>query len=257
MCTIVSPPPRTASLSHTTTTASYMLLGEPRLAAGMQEVGFDVNVLQASGNLEVLPGYLYYPTRSDRPSPPATAVTGSYVSSTTRHAFHEDLSGTTDQFYVAPVLFYKLSSAGQGNGLVTVRTSWKSSGRMLGTRDVVVNPNNSTDDVMYFPVTGWVPALGADKVMASIVATDVNNAYVRTQLGVRTATDPAQPSTVSTLEGAFDNPGSGNDSRNTGELSLSLSTTNFFQLVLMVKKNAGGDDNSRAIFRVSSALITS
>ena len=91
MCSIVSAAPRTVTLSHTNATAAYALLGDPRPAAGMESVGFDVNLMQASGTLRVLPGLLWFATRADQPDSSPSAVTGSYVSTTGHHAFQHPI----------------------------------------------------------------------------------------------------------------------------------------------------------------------
>ncbi len=254
------PPPRTVTLNHTSTTPSYVLVGEVRPAAGMEAVGFDVDIMQVSGGLQVLPGLLWFATRPNEPDSSPSALTGSYTGSTGHHAFQESLSNT-NKFFVAPVLLYALSSDGQGTATVQVKTTWKSAGRLLGTRDVVVNPLNDSAQVSYYPLTGWLPALGASKVMASIVAMDVNNGSVETALGIRTALDPTEPDSVVNCESSFDAPGSGNSARNTTALDIpagaNITTRNVFQLVLQVQKASGGSSNSRGIFRVSTALITS
>lgn len=236
-----------------------MLVGDARPAAGMQSVGFDINLMQISGTVGVIPGLLWFETRPQRPDSAPVAFTGSYVNTTGHHAFQQSVTSTTDKFFVAPVLFYKLSSAGVGTAMVQVKPTYQTAGRALGTRDVVVNPLNGTDASSYFPLTGWQPALGASKVMASVVAMGVNNGNVQTALGIRTAVDASEPADVELCE-SWDTPGTGNSARNTGQLSIpgaaNITTSNLFQLVLAVRKSSSGSANSLATFRASTALIT-
>jgi hypothetical protein len=191
---------------------------------------------------------------------PSVVTTGSYATSQGRYVYREDLSGTTTKFYVAPVLLYKASS-GLGSGMAKVRATWKTSGVVLGSRDIVVHPSTDGTDKMYFPISGFHPTLGVSKIMASIQAMDVNNAYVQDRLAIRTALDPAQPNAIVDCETGWNTPGAGNSSRNTGQVSVpagaNLSTNNFLQLMLAVRKSDAGQNNAHAYYRVTSALVLS
>lgn len=261
MCTIVTPPPRTVNMSTTdTTNYAFVVVGDARPAAGMQKVSFDLSLMMAS-NLSVKPGLLWFATRSNVPDNSVTTVTaGSNATSQGRYVYQEDLSATTNKFYVAPVLQYKASS-GLGTGLAQVQANWMSSGKSLGSRDIVVPPATDGTDKSYYPITGWHPTLGADKLMASIIAMDVNNAYVQERLAIRTALDPTQPNAIEDCETGWNTPGAGNSARNTGQVSIpagaDITTNNYFQLLVAVRKSDAGQNNARAFFRATAALVTS
>lgn len=260
MCTVASAPSRTLNLTTAdTSNYAFAMVGDPRPAAGIQKVAFDLELLVAS-NLSVIPGLMWFATRANTPSGAPSAITGTNATSQGRYAYQADVSTTTDKFFVAPALMYKASS-GLGSGLARVQATFMTSGKALGSRDVVINPSSDGTEVSYFPITGWHPTLGIDSVMGSILAMDVNTAYVQERLAIRTARDRTEPNGIELCETGWSTPGTGNSSRNTGQVSIpaaaNVTTTNFFQLLLAVRKSDAAQSNAHAYFRASSAMITS
>lgn len=242
-----------------TTNYAFAMVGDPRPAAGLQKVAFDVDLVVAS-NVSVIPGLMWFATRANTPSGAPSAISGTNATSQGRYAYQADVSATTDRFFVAPALLYKATS-GLGSGLARVQATFMTSGKTMGSRDLVITPSTDGTDVSYLPISGWQPTLGLSSVMASIVAMDVNTAYVQERLAIRTARDRTEPNGIELCEAGWNTPGVGNSDRNTGQVSIpsgaNVTTNNFFQLLLAVRKSDAAQSNAHAYFRTSCARITS
>jgi hypothetical protein len=232
-------------------------MGDFQLALGIDEVSALLNVLSVTGNAQCKPGYQTASVRVDRPNDPAAFSAGSYTSTTGTVSVRQTLT-PTDLWIRFGVVYGNSSGDAAGFLQVTTQFDVEQRARVVGQREVVVNPSITTTDLSYFPLTDFVPAVGASGVMAGFVVQDNESTYLEYQLFCRSANDTELPNAWTACEASYSNPAAGNSSRNSGALSIpagvNVSTHHSLQFALGVRKKSGAAGNPRAQIRCFVAL---
>lgn len=165
-----------------------------------------------------------------------------------------DVSATTaGKFFVRFGVQYYLGGTAPTDGQadVEVQVSYASCGSIVGTMTQELQAFNTTTD-SYVAVTGWVPAIDADKAVAAFVISDIANNF-RTLLAYRKAATSIQsPSGWTSLEGSTYRNGNGETT--TGEVTLSAGTDMFVQFGVAFSQSSAGAAPGRATVSTSVAV---
>lgn len=165
-----------------------------------------------------------------------------------------DVSATTaGKFFVRFGVQYYLGGTAPTDGQadVEVQVSYVSCGSIVGTMTQQLQAFNTTTD-SFVAITGWVPAMDADKAVAAFIVSDVAN-YFRTQLVYRRAATSIQaPSSWASLEG--NNYHNTNDETTTGEVSLSAGSDMFVQFGVAFSQSTAGSAPGQATVSTSVAV---
>lgn len=127
-------------------------------------------------------------------------------------------STTAGQAFVRFGVSYYLggTTPTHGQADVEVQASYVQCGSVVGAMTQELSAVNTTSDV-WVAVTGWVPAMDIDKVVAQFVLSDLTGSF-RCRLGYRKATTNTQtPSAWSSLEGT---PHDANGETTSGEITI-------------------------------------
>ncbi len=138
-------------------------------------------------------------------------------------------SDTANKFFMRLGVAYSVSSGTSPAAAdVGLELAYDAYGQVVGSTSLdLLTPGTASRHV---PITGWIPAIHADKVKAAIVVTNAVGTF-RSQLAYRTATTSQQDtgSWSTNLEGSWH---SGDGEFATGELSLSTGSVMWVQLGL-------------------------
>lgn len=134
-----------------------------------------------------------------------------------------------------------------GQADVEAQVSYTACGSMVGSMTQELQVYNTTSN-SFVAISGWVPAVDADKVVAAFVITNIGSNF-QCQLAYRTAATSIQATSVWNLIGTVQNA---NGETATTELALSLSGQMFVQFGLAFSQSAAGAAPGRA--SVSTAV---
>jgi hypothetical protein len=133
----------------------------------------------------------------------AIAGVGPYVGAGENNTGVMDVSSITGPMYFVRfgASYYLGGGATQGEADVELIVSYTQCGSVVGTMTQELQAFNTTSDSIV-AITGWIPAMDAEKVIAAFVISDIANNF-RCQLAYRKAeTNIQDPSAWSILEGA-------------------------------------------------------
>jgi hypothetical protein len=165
-----------------------------------------------------------------------------------------DVSATTaGKFFVRFGVQYYLggTSPTDGQADVEVQVSYVSCGSIVGTMTQELQAFNTTTD-SFVAITGWVPAMDAEKAVAAFVISDLANNF-RTLLVYRKAATSIQtPSGWTSLEGTTYRTANGETT--TGEVTLTVGTDMFVQFGVAFSQSSAGSAPGRATVSTSVAV---
>jgi len=212
--------------------------------------------------------------RTDRPDAGAAITAGSDITANGATHFRETPS-MASKFWFRRSLSYKLTSGSFASCEVQLSTAFKQCAQLLPPVEVVFNPLNSTVDISCFPLSRVLTSNSADKTKAAVIIMDNatstldwrppcrrgQSAALGSGLFGRAFNDPMAPGSWTALGSAWNAPQSGDTDLNTGELdiatALSLSSNQWFQLALAIRKGSAGEANCGAILHLIPAIIYS
>lgn len=244
------------------TSGEEMLIWEPSWhpVTGVSVVDFTPDVknitLGAMAAIAMKPAVQYAAVRTDRPGVGAAISAGSPITANGVTHFEETLSGAT-QFFFRRGWSYELTAGSFARAEVLLYTSFRSCGHIFPTKEIAFNPTNDTNVPSYFPAAGPFSAVGVDKAKFAVIGMDNLNTDLEWRMAGRAFNDPLARGPWTDLESAWNAPGSGDFSANTGEVDLSglsLGSNHWMELALAVRKGSGGDPNSRCLFHVIPAI---
>jgi hypothetical protein len=164
------------------------------------------------------------------------------------------ISGTTGgKMFVRFGVSYYLGGTAPTSGQADVEVvlSYKQCGEIVGSMTQDLQAFNTTTN-SFVAVTGWVPAIDADKVVAAFVITALVNNF-RCQLAYRTASTSTQsPSAWALLEGASYRTTDGETS--TGEISLSITSEMYVQFGVAFSQSSAGAAPGQAAVSTAVAV---
>lgn len=146
---------------------------------------------------------------------------------------------TSGQMFVRFGVSYYLGGTAPTNGQadVDVQVSYVSCGSIVGTVTQELQAFNTTTD-SYVAITGWIPSMEADIVVAAFVLSGISNNF-RCLLAYRTATTSIQaPSNWASLEGSSYR--TTNNETSSGEISLSIGGEMFVQFGIAFSQSSAG-----------------
>ena len=153
--------------------------------------------------------------RADSPDSPSMKEAGYHSGGGQWCTTVIDVSGdTASKFLVRVGVAYKSGDGNFAQADVALDLSYFACGQLVGSRTFHVYTAGTGDQ--YEPLTGWIPALLADKVKAVIVLTGAAPDF-QCELAYRTATTTKEePSAWAAVTGdSWHNPGSANGEYNT------------------------------------------
>ncbi|RME27286.1 MAG: hypothetical protein D6798_04905 [Deltaproteobacteria bacterium] len=229
--------------------------------AGVASVDFLADVrnwtLGTGAAAAVKPAVQLAAVRTDRPDAGAAITAGTNITGNGLRHFQETLN-VSSRFWFRWGLSYKLTAGSFASCQVRLHTAFKQCSRVFSPVQVVVNPLNGTTDISFHPVTPVFAAHAVDKVKAAVVIMDNVNTALDWRLFGRGFNDPMAPGSWMALGQAWNQPAAGDSDLDTGLLdlatTLSLSSYQWAQLSLAVRKGSAGDANSRAIFHLIPAV---
>jgi hypothetical protein len=172
------------------TTDTWEPIGQPLVIVGGHALDYALTISRVVGNVAAVPATALMAAREDSiVSVEPASGTRAKAPGTTHHV--TDLRSVTDKFLALPGVLARLAAAGS-HGYVagTLSVILQSCGTMIGTRQVEINPAQTVARPQFFPL-GRVPASGADRLRAAIVANDAK--AVEFRFHTRTLDDPDQP----------------------------------------------------------------
>ena len=258
-CTVELPPWRVdvVSLSATNT-----LIWEPQWhpVTGVGAADFLVDgrnrTLGGGAGIELKPAIQLAAVRTDRPDAGGAISNGSVITANGVTHFRETVSGGA-YFWFRRGLSHNLSAGAYARMEVLMYTSFRSCAKMFPAREIVFNPLNPTNAVSYFQLTGPIPTIGVSKAKAAIIIMDNANSDMDCRIAGRAFNDPMARGGWTGLEADWSTPGTGDSAINTNEIDLdglSLSSYQWFELALAVRKGATEDAPGRAIFHIIPAV---
>jgi hypothetical protein len=214
--------------------------------------------LGTAATVEVKPALQYASVRTDRPSA-GGAISGGGVSAAGRTHYQESPS-ITDQFFFRRGVSYKLTAGSIARVQGLVYGAWISKGLVLPTDEIVFQPVNETATVSVYALGGGkpIPATGASKAKAAIIAMGNINSDLEWQLFARGFNDPLARGDWDPIDqGGWQPASSGNFEVNSDEIDfdgMTLTDFQWIELAFGVRKGSNGDPNSRCIFYVTGAV---
>jgi hypothetical protein len=160
---------------------------------------------------------------------------------------------TAGKFFVRLGVSYYLGGTAPTNGQadVEVQVSYVSCGSIVGSMSQDLQAFNTTTD-SHVAITGWIPAIDADKVVAAFVISNLVNNF-RCLLAYRKATTSIQvPSVWASLEGSTYR--TGNNETTTGEITLAVGAEMFVQFGLAFSQGTAGQAPGEASVSTSVAV---
>lgn len=191
-------------------------------------------------------------------NPDAWAVftgTGSpYVGAGESQTDVQSIAGTTGgKMFVRFGVNYYLggTSPTYGEADVEVVTAYTQCGHLVGAMTQELQVFNTTTD-SYVAITGWLPAIEAQKVVAAFVISGLLGNF-RCQLAYRTAIASIQvPSSWALLEGAVYRTANGETT--TGEITLSITSKMYVQFGIAFSQSTAGSAPGQATVSTSVAV---
>jgi hypothetical protein len=160
------------------------------MIAGSKALDYALTIRQVTGNAAAIPATALMAARPEVVSSLA-AASGTYTSTqtTTHHA--TDTSLVTDKFLAQAGVLAKLSS-GTIQAYIAGELSvvHRACGTRIGVRKIEVISNQTNGAPQFYPL-GRVPASGADKLRAALLANTIND--IDYQFQVRGVNDPENP----------------------------------------------------------------
>jgi hypothetical protein len=166
-------------------------IGQPLVIVGGHTLDYAMTIATASDGATAIPATALMAAREDEIAEIRTA-SGDWSAKmgTTHHV--SDLEGAPDRFLAQPGVFARLArDARPGYVAGTLSIVLHACGAMIGTRSIEAAANQTADRPQLFPI-GRVPAAGADKLRAAVVANAVNGLEYRFE--GRGVNDPDAPS---------------------------------------------------------------
>jgi hypothetical protein len=190
-------------------------------ATGLDALDFQMNLLAISGSFEAKPGIQLAEVRTDVPDAPSAVSGGSYKTTEGFHHFRGALTAAGKAFYRVGIM-YKASS-GDATAQVQMGVTRSQCGQTFPPQQVSIHPGMlDPTAISYFPITAFIPLVGATKLKAMFIVTD--NSSLKYKLVARSATDPNAPNPWVAVETPWTDPASGNSERNTSEQDVPSDT---------------------------------
>ena len=219
----------------TSTVDTWEPIGQPLVIVGGHALDYALTIARVVGNVTAAPATALMAAREDNVASlePASGARAT-KQGTTHHV--TDLSAVTDKFLALPGVVAKLAS-GSSHGYVagTLSVILQSCGTMVGTRSLEVSPGQSNAQPQFFPI-GRVPASGADKLRAAIVANGAKGLEFR--FHTRAVNDPDDPGTWSPV-GAWTPLADGNSAIGTPDAAVGVIDAHQVELAFAVRAAAG------------------
>lgn len=196
------------------------------------------------------PGYQLAAVRPDNPSNPVPIGSATTTDGWTR--FAPGIPTLSGSLFWRFGIFYS-ATGGLGAADVELDTSVNDLGKVLGTRQIEVQPYNDNSDTAVFAVTPWFAPPGYKFTKAGILISSSATATLQTQLFARFGNDRGAPNggAWTALEAGFTTAPTENSERNTGPLSVAgFGSYQWAQLGLGVKRSAS--PAARATIHVAS-----
>ncbi|MCK6508120.1 hypothetical protein L6R53_32930 [Myxococcota bacterium] len=181
--------------------------------------------------------------RTDKPGAPILLEASYLQGAGERCSGLLDVSNdTAANFFMRLGVAYSVQTGASPAGAdVGFQVAYDACGQVVGGASLnLATPGTASQHV---PITGWLPAIHADKVKALIVVTNAFGAF-RAQLAYRTATSIQQITNAwsTNFEGAWH---SGNGEYNTGELALSTGSAMWIQFGLEHSLSSGANGGAQ------------
>jgi hypothetical protein len=207
------------TVTATSTTAVFQPMSGWMPVTGIDALDFQFNVLSKSGNFQGKPGVQLATVRTDEPDAPAAITDGSYATGTGFTHYREPLIASAAAFYRVGLMYR--SSSGDATAQVQMGVTRSQCGQTYAPRSITITPGMlDTTEQSYFPITDFIPLVGAEKVKAMFIVTDNESNYLKYRLVARSATDPNAPNARFPVETAWTGPTTPNTGRNTSEQDL-------------------------------------
>jgi hypothetical protein len=214
-------------------------------------------VLGTGAAVSLKPAIQFATTRTDRPDDGALIVNGTAITANDLRHYGETLS-TGAKFYFRHGMGYKLTAGAFARAQGVLYAAFTSYGSVLPGVEIVFQPTNDTNAVSYFPLFSKpVPTNRIDVAKAVVFGMGNLTTTMDWRLAGRAFNDPLARGAWTDLGAGWNTPQLVDFDANTTELGLSglsLSTKQWMELALAVRKTTGGDTNSRVIFQVIPAL---
>lgn len=252
-------PSASVTLQTYSTTAQFVPTSRWMPVTGLSTLDFAMRISNLAGSIEVKPAVQMAEVRPDSPNA-ATAITaGAYQAADGIDHFQETVTGSTKLLYRVGVMHKLSTGSSLGSAEIVLDAAQQLCGQTLRQTAVPVNPGQiSGTDINYAELSGWLPAVGLDKIKAAFMVVDNESDYLEYQLVIRSAVDRRQPNAWQTAEASWTNPSSTNTERNTAELSVpagaSITSNQFFQLGVAFRKKSGAGGNPRASILATPAV---
>jgi hypothetical protein len=203
------------------------------------------------------PALQFAAIRVDRPEDGAAITAGSAITAPNVIHFQETLSASS-MFFFRRGIGYRLTAGSFVWVEGTLYTAFRSLGHVLPPEELVFNPTNDTSDVCYFPLVGGkaLPISQVDSIKYVVIGMGNLSATMEWRPAARAFNDPLARGAWTDLD-SWHNPQAINFAANTGAVALtalSITTKQWLELALAVRKSQTGDSNSRCIFHVIPAL---
>ena len=202
-------------LTSTSTTSIFEPLSGWMPVTGLDALDFRLNLLTVGGNIQVKPGIQLAAVRTDQPVDPAAISSGSFVSTVGFHHYRETLTAASMMFYRVGAM-HKLSGGSIGSAQVELGATREQCGKTLNPAQVSISAGQLSTADSFFPVTWFLPIVGATKLKAAFIVTDNESSYLEYRLVARSATDESEPNPWVLVETGWTNPLTRNTSRNSG-----------------------------------------
>ncbi len=240
-----TPPPRTKRVRTSTTARQFEVFGDWMAAVGLDNVKMVIKrkSVQLTGGAPTMTFEPTIQTAQNRPDDPGAWAVISGASSYTGAGENNTgvltvAAATAGKAWVRFGAAYTLggTTPTDGQADIEVHVSVLSCGNSVGTRSQELQAFNTTTD-SFAVVTGWVPAVDVDKVVAFFVITNLLGNF-RCQLAYRTAaTSIEAPGAWNLAEQAYRNA---NGETTTGEIALSLGSEMFVQFGVAYSQSSAG-----------------
>lgn len=222
---------------------SYFPLTEWMPCAGIDLVQAYLSNRAATpaNTLEQYLAWQYAAVRPDRPG--VWNKTSTNIGNNTEGVTSQALTSTTD-YWIRFGTAVRNTSTNQTEVTAEIGSSfeWIARGRVVGKSTIQLDPPG-VSMVNYLPVTGWIPAIEAEAVRATMQLTSwVSD--LDYQLSIRTAQNPDRPTAWNVIEAGWPNPGVPNTERCTGNISLTsyLSGQQYVQFGIGIKGANGNGE---------------
>ena len=255
-------PPMPFDISIYAADQSFLWDRQWEAVTGVPDVSFLLdarNVVLGSGAAVALkPALQFAVTRTDRPDDGVLITAGSAVTGNALTPYLETISAGGKAFFRRG-LGFRLTAGSFARAQGILYAAHRSNGLILPAEEIVFNPTNDTAAPSYLPIGGGRPIAtnGVDKAKLVVFGMGNLTTTMGWRLAARAFNDPLARGAWTDLDSSWNTPQTADFEANTTELAftgITLANFQWLELALAVRKNAGGDVNSRCIFHVIPAL---